>query len=52
MTTIEIKQLENASGLHLPSYATINSAGMDLLAAIDSDITLSPGKRILVKEVG
>ncbi len=49
MTTIEIKQLENAQGLDLPSYATEHSAGMDLLAAISDDITLAPGKRVLVK---
>ncbi len=48
MTQIEIKKLENADGLELPSYATLNSAGMDLRAAIDADIVLAPGKRTLV----
>lgn len=49
MTNIQIKQLENAAGLALPSYATENSAGMDLLAAINNDVTLAPGKRSLIK---
>jgi dUTP pyrophosphatase len=49
MTQIEIKRLENASGLELPFYATENSAGLDLQAANDSDIVIAPGKRALVK---
>ena len=32
----------------LPSYATIQSAGLDLRANIDSPITLNPGERVLV----
>ncbi len=48
-TIIELKRLENANGLELPSYATIHSAGMDLLAANHEDIILKPGKRTLVK---
>ena len=47
--TIQLKRLENANGLDLPSYATENSAGMDLLSANNEDITLKPGQRILVK---
>lgn len=46
---IQLKKLENASGLDLPSYATIQSAGMDLLAANNEDIIIKPGKRVLVK---
>lgn len=46
---VQLKKLENASGLELPSYATISSAGMDLLAANHEDITLKPGMRTLVK---
>lgn len=46
---IQLKKLENADGLELPSYATTSSAGMDLLAAGSEDIIIKPGKRALVK---
>lgn len=46
---VQLKRLDNALGLELPTYATEKSAGMDLLAAIDEDITLLPGQRALVK---
>lgn len=49
MTQIQIKQLEHAKGLELPSYSTLKSAGMDLCAAIDEDIVLPVGKRVLIK---
>lgn len=44
---IPVKQLPHGQGLELPFYATDGAAGMDLLAAIDDDqtITLAPGKR-------
>ena len=48
-TTIAITQLPHAKGLELPHYATEQSAGMDLLAAIDAPITLQPGETTLVK---
>lgn len=46
---VEIKKLDNLKDLPLPSYATIDSAGMDLIAAIEEDITLKPFERTLVK---
>lgn len=46
---VEIKQLPHAEGLDLPRYATEHSAGMDLHAAVDTDITLKPGERKLVE---
>jgi dUTP pyrophosphatase len=46
--TIHIKPLAHAEGLALPSYATSQSAGMDLLAAIDTPITLAPLQRALI----
>jgi dUTP pyrophosphatase len=49
MTQVQIKRLENSAGLEVPFYATEHSAGMDLQAANDEDIILSPGKRALVK---
>lgn len=39
---ISIKKLNNLGDLPLPSYATIQSAGMDLMAAIDSPIIMAP----------
>jgi len=47
-TTINLKTLPHATGLNLPAYATDLSAGMDLEAAIDTDIILNPGERVLV----
>ncbi len=38
----------NKSGFHLPSYATEGSAGVDLMANIDSVLTLKPGNRALI----
>ncbi len=46
--TIELKQLEHGAGLPLPEYATEQSAGCDLLAAVDGEITLAPGERRLI----
>jgi len=46
---IQIKRMENSEGLALPSYATENSAGMDLLSANVQDIVIKPGKRALIK---
>lgn len=45
---ILIKCLPHHEGLALPAYSTDGSSGMDLTAAIDSDIALLPGKRVLV----
>jgi dUTP pyrophosphatase len=41
-------RLPHAEGLDLPSYATKDSAGMDLLAALDAPKTLAPGQRALI----
>jgi dUTP pyrophosphatase len=46
--TVQIKLLPHAEGLALPSYATPQSAGMDLLAAIDAPITIEPMQRVMV----
>lgn len=35
-------------GLDLPAYATEGSAGMDLRAAVQEDLTIAPGGRALV----
>jgi dUTP pyrophosphatase len=45
---LSVKRFAHSMGLDLPSYATNQSAGMDLLAAITEDLTLSPGTRKLI----
>jgi dUTP pyrophosphatase len=40
---VAIKRLGHASELPLPAYATEGSAGMDLLAAIETDVVLEVG---------
>lgn len=46
--TVAIKKLPHLAELSLPFYATIGSAGMDLIAAINEDITLKPLERKLI----
>ena len=46
--TLPVKILPHGADLELPAYATEQSAGLDLLAAVDSDIVLAPGERALV----
>lgn len=45
---VSITKLPHAEGLSLPAYATDQSAGMDLCAAVSADVTLMPGARMLV----
>lgn len=49
-TTIDIRVqcLPHGQGLDLPSYQTADSAGCDLMAAIDDDRILQPGERALI----
>lgn len=49
MTILKIKKLENLKELNLPKYETEGSAGLDLVAAIDSDIVIKPGEVQLIK---
>lgn len=46
--SVAILRLPHAEGLPLPRYETAHAAGMDLVACIPADITLMPGKRVLV----
>ncbi len=46
--SVPIKRLPHGMDLPLPTYATEGSAGLDLMAAIDSDIHLQPGERKLI----
>lgn len=45
---VAIQRDKGARDLPLPEYATAGSAGMDLRAAIDEELTLPPGQRVLV----
>jgi dUTP pyrophosphatase len=41
---VEVQRLEHARDLPLPAYATAGSAGLDLVAAIDGEVVLLPGR--------
>lgn len=45
---VSITRLNGSEDLPLPGYMTDHAAGMDLVAAVESDLTLSPGHRALV----
>jgi dUTP pyrophosphatase len=45
---VGIKKLAHAEDLALPFYATAGSAGLDLLAAVETEIELLPGARMAV----
>jgi len=45
---VDITRLDHGADLPLPSYATSDSAGMDLLSAEDGDVTLAPGARAMI----
>lgn len=47
-TTVSIQLLDHAKDLSLPAYATEQSAGMDISAAIDAPLTLKAGERAIV----
>ena len=46
--TVAVQRLPHGAGLPLPAYATSDSAGMDLLAAVEAEVVLAPGERKLV----
>ena len=50
MVQVALKTLPHFDGLELPAYETVNSAGVDLRAAVadDAPITLLAGERTLV----
>ena len=45
---VAVRRLPHGAGLPLPAYATADSAGVDLMAAIEAPLTLAPGVRALV----
>ncbi len=46
--SVPVQRLPHGAGLPLPEYATADSAGLDLPAAITEPLTLSPGARALI----
>lgn len=46
--SVSVQRLPHAADLDLPRYATVQSAGMDLQAALATDLVLTPGGRVLV----
>jgi len=45
---VPVTRLPHGADLPLPDYATPDSAGLDLLAAVDGETVLAPGERSLV----
>ena len=45
---VDIMRLPHGADLPLPEYATPDSAGVDLLAAVSEDVSLAPGERTLI----
>ena len=46
--SVAITRLSGSEDLPLPGYMTDHAAGMDLVAAVSSDLVLPPGQRALV----
>lgn len=45
---VHVERLAHGAGLPLPAYATKDSAGADLCAAVSQDVVLRPGERALI----
>ena len=45
---VRVRRLPHNQDLPLPAYATAGAAGMDLLAAVVSPVTIAPGARVLI----
>jgi dUTP pyrophosphatase len=48
MLRVEIRRLAASEGLPLPAYQTAGASGMDLHAAVETDVVLEPGDIALV----
>lgn len=46
--SVEITRLSHGADLPLPTYATEDSAGMDLMSAEAGDVVLKPGARAMI----
>jgi dUTP pyrophosphatase len=45
---VAVTVLRNGAGIPLPRYASAGAAGMDLVAALETPLTLDPGERAAV----
>lgn len=45
---VDVVQLPHSADLPLPEYATVQSAAIDLLAAVTENVVLTPGARTLI----
>ena len=45
---VAVTVLRNGAGIPLPRYASVGAAGMDLVAALETPLTLEPGERAAV----
>ncbi|UUX52100.1 dUTP diphosphatase [Nisaea acidiphila] len=45
---VKVRRLPHGADLPLPAYQTADSAGMDLLAAIEDEVVIAPGERTLI----
>jgi len=48
MIKLRVRRLPAAHGLPLPAAASAGSSGFDLRAALDAEVVLRPGERLLV----
>lgn len=46
--SVSVTRLPHGADLELPSYETVDAAGMDLHAAVDADVLVIPGTRALI----
>ena len=46
--TVAVKRLPHGGDLPLPDYQSAGAAGLDLLAAVEADVTLAAGERALI----
>jgi dUTP pyrophosphatase len=46
--SVAVRRLPGTEELPLPSYMTALAAGMDLMAAVRTDVTILPGERVLI----
>ena len=46
--TVAVKKLAHGKGLDLPAYATQGSAGVDLVAAISTDVCIKPRRWVCI----
>lgn len=48
VTAVSIKRLASGHDLPLPAYQTEHAAGMDLCAAVETDVILAPGAHAII----